>query len=940
MLNNLLSAQSFSIFALPNFALRFWVWLGVLFCSNQLLAASNPIFIYENGFEHRSLTYYTSYFEDNSQTLTIEKILHDKNLNFEFPDNRNAVKSFGLTNSAIWQKIQLSNATSATQRIIIQIDSSVVEHLEIYWIAKDRYELSRGGSLVPLSERQIPLHLTTLNYRLAPHETYTLYLKAMGSFPVAVPLSLFDADYFTWYSQLRRTLEGAILGIVVALFFYNLYQLVRSPDFAQAYFVCYMLATVCFGLVVSGYTLYFFHDNVYLSYYLRNIGGSLVMIFVALHMSSFLELKSRMPRLNNLLMWIVRYLIFINIPISFIGDYHVLIPLSSLFGVLLCAAVVLIAVIQIPLGYRPAYYFTLSIFPLLVAGAEVMLGINGIIPAVPFIETHIFIAMALQLLLLSIGIANKVSWLQQEKVTSEKLRLTSEMQREEKAQFLAQMTHEIRTPMASIVSMGVVLKEQAGLDLIQQFYTAMIVKAGRQLLHTINNVLDFSKIEAAKVTTEFISFDVEAALAETLTNFIHDLRVKGIEIVYSVSPEVPKIVYGDSKKIQQILEQLVHNSLNNTQLGWIAVTVTYRQHSLHMEIADTGKGMDNLTLERIKQQSGEGDIGLGLSIVQGLLHLLDGEMTIHSQQGKGTEVNCCFPIESIGLEERHEDRRVSDAIKLFAKEHLDVVIASHANVVLDSLSYLVSGLGDVSVDRFFNGAELIQALEAGHRWDFIVLDGELKDMNGLRCVLHIKAICGHYIPVLLRANAEDYEKIVLDNYGIAGVLPKLITRSKVSTVLQQWHEKLSTQKMPSIELPTNSFLNIDSPLNILVAEDNPVNQMVIRQLLNRLGHKLIVTENGKDAVAHYKQTREFDLVFMDCEMPIMDGIEATKEIRCYEEKHQVKKTPIVALTAHNIDDFEKTLMPLGFDGALSKPLTLEKVELFLKRIPRRSIAPS
>ncbi|MCF6193332.1 MAG: ATP-binding protein, partial [Kangiellaceae bacterium] len=497
-------------------------------------------------------------------------------------------------------------------------------------------------------------------------------------------------------------------------------------------------------------------------------------------------------------------------------------------------------------------WITFAFFVLLLA-----LNKTGLVPRNLFTEHGIQIGNILSVLLMSLALADRInidrklriesdaetlrlekeSRLEQEKVLkleldSKELELDAhrkivlareevvlaKAQSETKSSFLATMSHEIRTPLNGILGITDLL-EETKLDEKQKQYLQLIESSGRSLLSIINDVLDFSKIEAGKVEIESREFDIRKMCENILATFKALTQEKNISLELDIAEDIPRFVMGDSNRIQQVLVNLIGNSLKFTEVGKISLRVsslreentsnedtTYR---IKFEVVDTGIGISleqkRFLFESFSQADGSttrkyGGTGLGLSICKQLVQLMGGNIGVISELGTGSNF-----------------------------------------------------------------------------W-FTISTSLLRNDN-------------------TQSNSDSDDK--------------------------------GNDRNKTLQLEANQVAG----LNALIVEDNKVNQLVIRKMLEKLRMRHHLAENGKQAVEYYQVNHaHIDLVLMDCEMPIMDGYDATSKIREYEQNNMLPHTYIIALTAHALDEHRKKTALVGMDGHITKPVSIDDLTIEICRV--------
>lgn len=792
----------------------------------------------------------------------------------------------GYTPAAIWLRFSVHNASGEPIERVIEAGRPTYRSYDVYYTRGDKVlQTFHLGTEQPYAQRPIKsLHFTT-PLQLQAGENLDIYLRIKSDASLQVPLFVKEPGEFAEAELQLNILYGIYYGAIIIMVLFNLLVFSSVKERTYLYYVCFVGSFGLFQAALHGTAFrYLWPNSLFWEEHALSTLICISQFFLCLFAMSFLGLEKQQKNINKLLQ-ITAAIYLLLLSISLFAEQRSILKISVGLSMLAQLLAIYGGYRSWRQGYRPATFFLIAwsvLFASLLVNALSKLGIVGYSLTT---ENSMALGSFMESFLLTLALADRFNHIRHEKNVSERKAMQAQMLARAKSEMLTVMSHEIRTPMNGVLGVAQLMRD-TNLDEEQSQLLDTIDQSGRALLGLLNNVLDLSKLEAGKMQLESIELNLQNMLDETITMFSPMANEKKISLWGYCETNVPASIDCDPTRLRQILINLLGNSFKFTEHGSIIVCLSYQKPHLKLSVTDTGIGIadnikQNLFMPFSQADSSTtreyGGTGLGLSISRMLTELMGGEIGVESRQHHGSTFWIRIPV-------KNPRPPVPGDWTLY--------LSPCPYPIWDAVQGLATQMGFTILDIKY-------------------LPEKLQEKSLVVCLQRHK----HLIPTQWLKSALLLHESELTN-------PEKKSRHDLRIPFSgaQLKRHLVALSSQDAEIEMESGAPDLQHLKVLVAEDNSVNQLVIKGLLKKMNIQAVLTQTGEETLHHFIHNGPFDIVLMDCEMPVMDGYEASRRIRLHEQLHNLKHTPIIALSAHAFDEHKHKCLAAGMDEHISKPV--------------------
>lgn len=869
---------------------------------------------------------YLYFWQDTLGTSDIYEV--NQTPNSIWQANRNQLLKFGKISKVYWFKVEIEVGQIKQENWVLNIIGSRPENIKLYTLNAEDIEYHGNlGTRVPFSQWPLQHQNMGFPFKLNADSSTTLYIKNSSPNIQAMSFNISSTQTFMEKAQSATMLNALYFGIIIALACYNFFIFMSTKDISYWYYTLFISFAGLSLFAFNGFgAVYFWPNSVWSQinvpylFLLINVWGGCKF---AIH---FLDIKSMSKHFYLFFECIALACIACVTPFVLNQFSAAQLAASLLLG-LGSIAFIFAGILAWKNGKTYAKHYVIAWSVYCVAVTIASLGSLTVIAYESWMKDLVQLASALEAMLISFALAARIKTLKEGKQIAE-------AETKAKSAFLAKMSHEIRTPMSGVLGMSELLSDRLK-DATNIHYNDIIHASGSALLTIINDILDYSKIEAGKMEIESIPLDLEKTICDAIDLIKLKAAEKQIEVFAKIDPRLPDFIKSDPARIKQIILNFTSNAIKFTKKGQIIIEAEVHPDNpklLKISVIDTGEGIayedQNKLFQAFSQANTSvarthGGTGLGLAISKQLAELMGGEVGFQSKPGYGS--NFWFTIQ-VAEAKNHVPIQALLSLKGYK------ILIVDDNIDFAELQKNQSEKWGMHTELAYNGKQALEALliaaQDDDPFDLVCFDLNMPIMDGLSACQEMEQnpILSPIPRILLTSAVTLPNKEKLKQAGICLALEK---PSIASALFDAYAMVLGFKKQEKVKV-LDSYEDLTS-LNILIAEDNKVNQLVIRGMLEKLHQNTNFVANGEELVDEFHEHREdFDIILMDCEMPVMDGFEATEVIRA-EESDSQNKVPIIALTAHVMRDQRDKCLMAGMDAYLAKPIDFNALKSIINQ---------
>jgi len=908
--------------------------LILLFCQTllpQSAWASPPLQVNDTSFRH-SLMPYLDFLDDPTGKLQVADLLSEE-YQYQFTPAQLERLHFGFNQSVYWLRFYATRTPNVDlNEFLLQLKPPSLDKIDLYVIDGNNQviQVSRSGSERPYLDRDIPF-ATHLFQLPISSQTYTYLLRIESQATINLTLEAIAPARFIADSAEQEQLTGIIFGAlaVIALIQFAMGFLFRSSIFF--FQGSYMLTAIGMLLCWLGILYRFFPNTVGLQEYLLLFFISITSGFCTLFTRAFLKTDQSFPAWHKLLT-LLAILSFACSLLIFALPLDTAALLITNFSLIAVLGLLFIAIYGTFVGNAQSQMYLIARLPTLLILLVTLMSILGYLHQHDLAQWGLLVGLCYEGVFFILTLTHQEFFQWRGELEKRQLMAINDIVVKSQQEALAKTTHDFRTPMTGIMGMTELLLDTT-LTHSQREYLLTIKESAEKLINMVNKVVDLSTLRLGQQQIEPVAFDVSAVISDCLDQFQQESENRRIELICDLDNRLPTHIIGDPGLLRQAIINIIGNSFQRIDKGEILLSVYPKpgidNGSIEFAITDTATPLGDAYIKQLLQSQSVNELSLqdnssthvNLAITRNLLNLMGAELKASSNSYGGNRFWFSLPMQ----EQEPQLQQNKNQEGMLRDKRLLVV---DDNETCRKVIQQQATQWGMQVQTAENGAEALAMMRnqanLKEHFDAIILDHDMPNMNGLQLAARIKEepmLHNDMLMIMLTGLNIAPSSQMARNAGVRRVLTKPVRSESLKRTLSEEISYLQSLSNTDNKADAERYSN----LNILIAEDNPVSAKVIKGMLNKLEIQSTTVKSGDQVLEEVKRHR-FDMVLMDCDMPVMDGFEATEHIRIWEQQNERAQLPIIALTAHVPEKKLQKNIANGMSGYLIKPVELSQLK--------------
>ncbi|MDF1820476.1 MAG: response regulator [Alcanivoracaceae bacterium] len=906
-------------------------WFVCLLLLAGATRAAPPAYLVDSSQARDRITVYADFLADPGGQLTLNDIRTTPDS--AFTPASGSRERIGFTRDVIWVRLALKNTSDAPLRRFLNLIPGLFRQTTLFFPSEQGYQQRLAGNDLSPPWADIPARHQVFDLTLPPDQVEVYYLRIQPALAANFSIVLADALNQPLISRGDDLALLVLGGIVIGLMLFNLGLWVSSRQPANLYYSAFQLCLLLTCLVSSGFIGVRFIPMPGFQSITEIMLEFAAVVLSAQFTRHFLNLKATLP-------WLDRGLRLLSGSAVLLALMCLALP-TYIAGMLAYGMLFLSSIVFVFVGFRALSQQVAQARLYLAARAtlvgSVMLAILagfGVLPLDVHLPLLILAAGAVEAVLFAAGLTVLREIQMRRDFQRSQQQAMEELTWQTRNDTLSRVSHEIRTPMSGILGMAELLTDTP-LTPNQKECVRSIRSAGENLLRVINDVLEYSRLEQGDANVNRDQFDLSEVVMDAMDLFRERAEEKRMELIAHIHTNVPTRVEGDPNKLRQTLTNILGTCIREGMEGEIVVDVSRdtsgRANHIRFELEGSAlQHCGDFLAPLIRSTTGNQEDGtsLSLSIARQLTEAMNGDCGLRESRRQGTVCWISLPLPAAASDETTEP---TDPGILLGRSMLVVDDSSTVTRVIRQQALNWGMRVTVSLDPREALASIRTQANLGEPYDIVLLDHHMPGISGMQLAarIHEDPVITHPLVLVMLTGVQDAPTATnARNVGIHKVLSKPVSGPRLKQALSEAMGMITPRSDDAAD-----GIMPDPGLRILVAEDHLLSQKVIRGMLAKLNLEPDVVSNGAEAVEAIQKT-DYDLVLMDCEMPQMDGFEATRRIRDWERMHGRRPLPIIALTAHILREHKERSMASGMNAHVAKPVELGALAEVIVRFTR------